>query len=175
MRTLRLPITVPVAGVSFHQAAVLSCTEGDTVELRREPTNAYDRNAVAVLRGDTLLGHLPRAVAERFVGEDTDAWAGTIAEVLQGQGVWGLRIRVEAVSDTGPYRPPEHGHRNGSAHVTADIADTDTPAVLVPEYHVYAKSGRQLGAYVGDRGTTVLVRTAENAEVPYPKHLVEIR
>lgn len=41
--------------------------EGDSASLRPEPTNPYDKNAVAVFVHDKQIGYLKREVAERWV------------------------------------------------------------------------------------------------------------
>lgn len=37
-----------------------SPTVGELLEVAREPSNPYDRNAVAVLKEDRVVGHVPR-------------------------------------------------------------------------------------------------------------------
>jgi SWI/SNF-related matrix-associated actin-dependent regulator of chromatin subfamily A3 len=54
---------------------VLTCTTGwvgpgEEVELRREPTNRYDANAVQVLNiGGNQIGHIPRNVCVKLVSD----------------------------------------------------------------------------------------------------------
>ena len=46
-----------------RQKAVLSVSPPQSVELRREPDNPYDANAVAVFVGDAQLGYVPASEA----------------------------------------------------------------------------------------------------------------
>jgi hypothetical protein len=60
-------LVCPVAGISNYSARVVAdFAPGEPVELRPEPSNKYDRNAVAVRDGDNgrlHVGYLPREVA----------------------------------------------------------------------------------------------------------------
>ena len=40
--------------------------EGQTLLVRREPTNSEDNNAVGVFLEDVIVGHFPRNLAPRF-------------------------------------------------------------------------------------------------------------
>ena len=53
----------PVAGFQYHdgEAVWSRLAVGDSLRLRREPENPYDRQAVAVYRDDSKLGYVPRA------------------------------------------------------------------------------------------------------------------
>ena len=52
----------PLAGFRYHAAAALwsELRVGDRLELAREPENAHDANAVAVLWRGRKLGYVPR-------------------------------------------------------------------------------------------------------------------
>lgn len=55
-----------LAGVNFRPGARERLAElipGEGLDLRREPENPYDRNAVAVYDGEQHLGYVPRADA----------------------------------------------------------------------------------------------------------------
>ena len=39
---------------------------GETLMLRREPTNSVDKHAVAVMKDDALVGHVSSNLAPRF-------------------------------------------------------------------------------------------------------------
>ncbi len=92
-----------VAGVSRNnvdgssrQRIIADCNVGEAVELRRDPDNPHDFNAVAVLRRRTgeQLGFLPRETAadvarkmakgERFSGEISDLTGGTRGKPTRG-------------------------------------------------------------------------------------------
>ncbi len=51
-----------VAGVKFHQKAFTEANVklGDKIELKPEPTNLYDSNAIAVYKGEHHIGYVPR-------------------------------------------------------------------------------------------------------------------
>jgi len=51
------------AGLAHHEAKEVweELRPGDRLELRREPSNPHDANAVQVWRDGRLLGYLPRA------------------------------------------------------------------------------------------------------------------
>src|SRR5215204_693125 len=56
-----------VAGASRHHADALAsdaAEPGRPLELRRDPTNAHDLNAIAVHAGGEQVGWVPRAIAE---------------------------------------------------------------------------------------------------------------
>ncbi len=61
--TVRMLIqSAAVAGFRHHQAPTLfdQLRPGDTLTLRREPDNPYDRHAIQVLWQGQLLGYVPR-------------------------------------------------------------------------------------------------------------------
>lgn len=173
MNSLRVPCVVPVAGVSFRQAAVATMREGDQVVLRPDPENPYDPHAVAIERLDgELLGYLPRALAER-AGQLR--YRGVVSERLAGPEAIGLRIRVEGTETGESLTTPRVAAPTdavevepGSAPVLAAVVDANGDAVLVR-----AKSGRVLGRLARVDDDKVWVLTA-NSTVPYPAHLVVV-
>lgn len=60
-------------GTGYHAAAVKAgrFTPGSVVELRREPENPHDPNAIAVYaeRARRLSGYVPKAMAKRLAGQ----------------------------------------------------------------------------------------------------------
>lgn len=62
-------IEFEVAGVKhhWHEFVRAQVKRGDFLTLRREPTNKHDPLAVAVLKGEIVIGYVPRA--NREVGE----------------------------------------------------------------------------------------------------------
>lgn len=89
---------VEVYGTQHHAAALLRLLRAGTepaerdvtLELRREPTNRYDRNAVALYAGSDLVGYMPRELApswSRFV-EGHNAAGRRVAVSAR---VWGVR------------------------------------------------------------------------------------
>lgn len=57
-----------VVGESFgnRQSVLASLSSGELVELKREPDNPYDKNAVAILTPKGEIGYIPRDEAARF-------------------------------------------------------------------------------------------------------------
>ena len=53
----------PVAGFQYHDGEIvwLRLSAGDSLQLRREADNPYDRRAIAVYWGESKLGYVPRA------------------------------------------------------------------------------------------------------------------
>lgn len=77
-----------IVGESRHQAEVKRCRSGERVELREEPTNAQDSNAIAVYscRG-VRIGH---------IAADRTDWIG--GKLAPG---YDLRAKVERVTGSG--------------------------------------------------------------------------
>lgn len=173
MTPVHLPVTVPVAGVSFRQRDVLTCREGQPVQLRRDPGNPFDTLAVAILTVDgRLLGHLHRALARRFADAGGQAWDGQIAEVLPGQ-TFGLRVTVTAASTLGPL--PVDWHQRGPAFRDDDTAPAGPDPQPEVEHCAYSPSGRLLGQVLARDGDTVLVRTGAGRQARYPAAAVRLR
>ena len=81
-----------LAGVTYdgRQSNIAFAHEGDPVELRREPGNRFDANAIRVLRTDGLpdareLGHIPRALARRLAPR-LDAGDKVTARIVRLRG-----------------------------------------------------------------------------------------
>jgi hypothetical protein len=78
---------VGVAGAARHHGDALAseaAEPGRPLELRRDPANAHDPNAIAVLAGGEQVGWVPRAVAEE-VAAAIDAGEPHSAVVLREQ------------------------------------------------------------------------------------------
>jgi hypothetical protein len=58
-----------VAGAGFHHAVGDAAAPGRPLELRRDPTNEHDSNAIEVLAGGELIGFVPRELAEELAPE----------------------------------------------------------------------------------------------------------
>jgi hypothetical protein len=91
-----------VVGMSFVDGYPANIRElrnidGVTFELRHNPLNEYDSNAIEVRLADQMIGHLPRSAAFRVV-QDGNAWSAQLIEVLEHpehQDNPGLLIRCE--------------------------------------------------------------------------------
>ncbi len=76
-----------VAGAGSHHAEALgteAAAPGQPLELRRDPDNEHDANAIAVLAGGEQVGWVPRELAEELAGE-LDAGRPWSALVLREQ------------------------------------------------------------------------------------------
>jgi hypothetical protein len=76
-----------VAGAGRHHAAALTsdaAAPGRPLELRRDPANEHDANAIAVHAGGEQLGFVPRELAAEIAPE-LDAGAPWSAVVLREQ------------------------------------------------------------------------------------------
>ena len=76
-----------MAGAARHQAAALAsdaAAPGRPLELRRDPANAHDANAIAVHAGGALVGFVPREPAAHLAPE-LDAGRPWSAAVLREQ------------------------------------------------------------------------------------------
>jgi hypothetical protein len=76
-----------VAGAGRHHADALqsdAAAAGAQLELRRDPDNEYDPNAIAVYGGGEQFGFVPREIAERLAPE-LDAGKPWSAVVLREQ------------------------------------------------------------------------------------------
>ena len=76
-----------VAGAARHHAQALeteAAAPGRPLELRRDPGNEHDPNAIMVLAGGEVIGFVPRELAAKLAGE-LDAGRPWSAAVLREQ------------------------------------------------------------------------------------------
>jgi hypothetical protein len=76
-----------VAGAGRHHAEALASdalAPGSPLELRRDPDNEHDANAIAVYAGGAMAGFVPREIAAQIAGE-LDAGRPWAAVVLREQ------------------------------------------------------------------------------------------
>jgi len=69
-KTTSNQVTTSVVGVTYEgrQAVVAQLQEGETVQLRREPDNPYDTNAICVVRqSGEQIGYINRKLAADLV------------------------------------------------------------------------------------------------------------
>src|ERR1700730_4760803 len=92
--------SIAVAGVKKMNIDLSRIHEGVEVELRAEPTNPYDPNAIQVVawygeersRNGSLLGYIPREWAAVLRASD---WTATVTAVVMFEGAAsGLRLRL---------------------------------------------------------------------------------
>lgn len=60
-----------------------SCSVGDSVILKREPNNPYDKNAIAVILNGSHIGYIPKKEAAARLTPILDAGREYLAEVSQ--------------------------------------------------------------------------------------------
>ncbi|SKB26909.1 HIRAN domain-containing protein [Sphingopyxis flava] len=85
-------ITLPIVGSQFpnkgrkapsRRFAIELCAPGDPIELKPEPENEHDENAIAVMSGDGIqMGYLP---AERAPYVGMMMRRGEVRAIFQGQ------------------------------------------------------------------------------------------
>ena len=98
-QSLRMVVqSSPLAGFQYHEAAALwsQFQVGDPLVLVREPTNAHDARAIAVLWRGRMLGYLPRR-ENAVVAAEMDAGsrlAARIERLQPGPDPW-TRLRIE--------------------------------------------------------------------------------
>lgn len=110
----RMPaqITLPIVGSQYpnkkrkgptRRFAIELCAPGDLVELRPEPENPEDDNAIAVYSAqDVQMGYLP---AERAPYVGLQMSRGLVSAVFQGVGPRGAFVRIAFDGET-PILPP---------------------------------------------------------------------
>ncbi|MBL3600100.1 MAG: HIRAN domain-containing protein [gamma proteobacterium endosymbiont of Lamellibrachia anaximandri] len=86
----------PLAGYQYHRASGIwqFLQIGETLKLRREPANRYDRNAIAVWFKNEHLGYVPRSENRTLAqmmdrGEQLE---GRIVRLLEDDNPW-RRVR----------------------------------------------------------------------------------
>lgn len=158
---LTQPVTVPVAGVSFHQNIVRSLNENERVIIQRDRENEFDANAIAfyTLEGEHF-GYMPRKVAEKFADSPEERWGGVVAQVLPGE-TWGLRVQITHTNiPQFPVKPKRLSYTD--APVAAE------PANMPPEGdpgQVFSRSGRLLGVAVNFDPSSNAVTARDDAGV----------
>ena len=97
-----------VAGVSFHDDVLQlpHFCAGEGIEIRYEPANPVDRNALAVFGGGYRVGYLPGSIAEELAPSGTRVGRGVILKEWSTNGVRsGLSVlgsmHVKVVVSTG--------------------------------------------------------------------------
>lgn len=155
MLPLKLPIVCPVSGVSFKQVEVSGVKLTARVVVEREPSNEHDATACKVLCAGVHVGYIPKSIAQRLCANtNSKYWIGTVLEILKGEQMTGLRVRiVESVDYSEKHKDPEQSEQS-----VATI--------------VYTRSGRVLGSLDTLDGEKVIVLTTQGTKVPYPAALV---
>lgn len=89
-----------VVGVTFNgiQKLLPTLSAGMHLDMKREPNNPHDSNAVAVMRGDACIGHLKADVAADIAPlmDSGVKVTGKILQITGGNGYnYGCNIMVE--------------------------------------------------------------------------------
>ena len=105
-------ITLPIVGSQYpnkgkkaptRRFAIELCAPGDEIELRPEPDNPADENAIAVYATNGIqMGYLP---AERAPYVGLQMSRGAVSAIFQGMGPYGAFARI-AFGDEKPTLPP---------------------------------------------------------------------
>ena len=92
------PLTVAVAGVSWHQDVVSRMHEGDLISVVAEPENPHDPQALRVDWAGEAVGYLPRGVAARLARGQVTNLGGSVVAVV-GRETIGLRVELYPLDD----------------------------------------------------------------------------
>ena len=103
-------LTAKVAGTSFdgRQSTMAFVHRDDPVTLRREPDNAYDRNAIAIDHARGNIGYIPKVIAADLAPKLDDGCVAT-AKVTALQGgskrhrYLGATIEIEVSPNPTPF------------------------------------------------------------------------
>jgi hypothetical protein len=155
-----LPFEVKVVWVSRHQDNVVLTNVGDPIEVRAEPTNEFDSNALVVNSRGRRLGYIPAPVAKRLAAEGINELSGVVIE-RGGSVVQGVRILIERATESVASVAPRR--------TLAPVAKEERQSVSV------RGSGRVLGTLLVhdlERGRVVV--ESERGRVEYNDSLVII-
>lgn len=174
-----------VVGESHYQTALAAICGRQSVDghdlktvatLAREPSNAFDRNAVMVSVGGRQVGYLPREQAERVGRQLIEAGLPFVECMARIQGGWrrddddeghfGIRLAMPTYGwiDFGIGAEPPEGHSRPSARpVPVRNGPMSKEWVVVlgqpsdgPIAHVLASKGAHIMAGIG-KSTSILV------------------
>lgn len=94
---------VAVAGLQHYRGNDLAelIKEGDALELKQQPTNEYDENAIMVMWHQNKIGYVPAALA-RDIRRQMESGVNVGAKIIEIKPVrfgrkW-IKIRLEAES-----------------------------------------------------------------------------
>lgn len=93
-----MEIITKIQGISHHQETLKKCKVGDTLKLKREPNNPYDKYAVAIytLNGE-LLGYISKYHNMRLnLDLDSGFEFGVEIKAITGKDkeTWGCNIQI---------------------------------------------------------------------------------
>jgi len=92
-----------VAGVQYSDYQLVNFKAGDEIELRREPKNPADTNAIAVYVKNTRIGYIPRLHCPRLIGLKRDGakFSGRVVSFNKNNPSWqAIVISVDVTMPT---------------------------------------------------------------------------
>jgi single-stranded-DNA-specific exonuclease len=116
-----------IVGVSFEgrQNSIAGLVPGHALELERQPSNAYDANAIAVRFGALQLGFLRKEIARRLAPniDGGDAYVATVASVTGGGDLHiGVNLHVRRRRPPAPVPLRSAGERGAATSDDLRIA-----------------------------------------------------
>jgi hypothetical protein len=178
MSTLLFPFQVAIAGVSWHQEAVTDAHLGQHVVVVSEPDNPYDANARRVEVEGMVVGHLPRAVAQRLADEGVGLLEGEVVDIYcpPGASVRGMRVSLHQPATpvtTCTSQPLTTNVQDPADDTCNDAGGTEHETLSDRAVVRVRASGRVLGHLVSRDETGVIVDTG-TSELRVPLAVVEI-
>lgn len=93
-----MELITKIQGVSYHQDTLKKCKTGDTLKLKREPNNQYDKYAVAIYtQNNELLGYINKYHNMRLnLDLDSGLEFGVEIKAITGKDkeTWGCNIVI---------------------------------------------------------------------------------
>ena len=69
----------------YHYRYIWTPRIGEELIGKHEPNNSYDKFAIAILKDDTIVGHVPREISSQF------------AELLESEGMVNVKVKANPV------------------------------------------------------------------------------
>lgn len=83
-----------VAGVSFYRSVVDHVKLGDYLDMKAEPDNKYDKNAIAILKNGETCGYVPKQLNTIFK-RNLNSYKLKVIEKRVWDGPTGLEVMLE--------------------------------------------------------------------------------
>ena len=145
-----------VAGVTFEgrQDIAAGLVPGAPLELRRQPDNAHDPNAIAVFFGSLQVGFVGRRQAAKLaplIDDDGRRYAAEVIEITGGTRgrSFGINMRVRREDVVAPLR----------THLSPDRESLDVRRALIGENVVREAQAKALERIDAGRNTLVVMGT----------------
>ena len=97
-----MEIITKIQGVSYYQDTLKKCKVGDTLKLKREPSNQYDKYAVAIYTLDNeLLGYINKYHNMRLnLDLDSGLEFGVVIKAITGKDKETMGCNIEIYEKT---------------------------------------------------------------------------